>query len=218
MKSTERLSPGPHYLNVNGVPMRYTVAAGSGPVCLMHPGGPGISSDAMMKMPAIERHVRAVYLEPIGTGGSGRLPTHPQGYSVEFYRRCVEEAIDHIGQGPAYLLGHSFGGFVAQDLALHRPDLLAGIILYDTAPLNGPELGEEAARQVDAFARRFAGHPALPALLKAYKADLGPDPSDQAATRWLQEIMPLYFADYWKRESEFGPADQNPVGNEGNGA
>jgi pimeloyl-ACP methyl ester carboxylesterase len=187
--------------------MRYTVADGSGPVCLIHAGGPGVSPH-YMRMPAVERHVRAVYLDPVGTGDSGRLPTHPQGYSMEFYRHCAEKAVDHLGREKVYFLGHSFGGFVAQDLALHRPDLLAGIILYDTAPLDGPLIEAEADRQVDAFARRFSGHPALPALLAAYQEDPGPSATDQDATRWLRGIMPLYFADYWKREDEFGPAVQ----------
>jgi pimeloyl-ACP methyl ester carboxylesterase len=123
----------------------------------------------------MESVARAVYLEPVGTGGSGRRPTHPEGYTIEFYRHCAEKAIEHVGEESGekvYFLGHSHGGFVAQDLALHRPDLLAGIILYDTAPVNGPLLSIEAARNINAFAEPFSGRPGLPAVLAAWRRDL----------------------------------------------
>jgi proline iminopeptidase len=204
MTSTTPLSAGGHDLDIDGVAMRYEVA-GSGPVCLMHPGGPGVSPH-YLRMPAVERHVTAVYMDPAGTGHSGRLPTHRHGYTMDLYRRWAEALIDHLGQQRVYFLGHSFGGFVAQELALRRPDLLTGIILYDTAPTAGPDLRAEAARQVDEFARRFSGRPEVPAVVAAFQKDLGSDATDEEYTRRLQDDFPLYFADYWAHQDEFGPA------------
>ncbi|GAA4237181.1 proline iminopeptidase [Streptosporangium album] len=60
-------SPGAHTVSIQGVLQRYHVA-GSGPLCLVHPGGPGLGWE-YLRMPDLEQHLTLVYLEPIGTGG-----------------------------------------------------------------------------------------------------------------------------------------------------
>ncbi|MEQ4715858.1 alpha/beta hydrolase [Nonomuraea sp. B19D2] len=47
---TTPLSPGTHTVSVGGVAQRHHVA-GAGPVCLAHPGGPGLSWE-YLRMPA----------------------------------------------------------------------------------------------------------------------------------------------------------------------
>ncbi|MGC4857359.1 hypothetical protein ACLQ24_29335 [Micromonospora sp. DT4] len=49
--------------------------AGTGPVCVAHSGGPGIEW-AYLRAPGIEEHFTMVYVEPVGTGASGRLDNH----------------------------------------------------------------------------------------------------------------------------------------------
>ena len=41
--------------------------------------------------------------------------------------------LDHLGVGKAHVLGTSLGGFVAQELALVRPDLVDRLILVCTS-------------------------------------------------------------------------------------
>jgi pimeloyl-ACP methyl ester carboxylesterase len=38
-----------------------------------------------------------------------------------------------LGQDRVHVLGHSHGGFVAQQYALDHPDRIAGLVLYDTS-------------------------------------------------------------------------------------
>ena len=71
-------------------------------------------------MPEVERHMTLVYVEPIGTGNSGRLDD-PSGYTLDRYVRQVDGLIEHLGQERTYVLGHSYGGFVAQRYALLYP-------------------------------------------------------------------------------------------------
>ncbi|WP_206066707.1 alpha/beta fold hydrolase [Nonomuraea composti] len=191
-----------HTIDVEGVAQRFHVA-GSGPVVLAHPGGPGLAWE-YLRMPAAERHLTMVYVEPIGTGASGRLPAHPHGYTRERYARALDGLIDHLGAGPVHLLGHSHGGFVAQHYALTRPDRLAGVILYGSAPVTGPEHFAEAARTMEAFARRNAGRPELKDVLDTWQS-LGGLSDDEATTRAARGILPAYLAEYWDHQERYAP-------------
>jgi pimeloyl-ACP methyl ester carboxylesterase len=61
-----------HTVEIEGVRQAYEVA-GSGPICVVHSGGPGINA-GYLRMPSLERHLTMIYLDPIGTGRSGFLP------------------------------------------------------------------------------------------------------------------------------------------------
>ncbi|QIY93000.2 alpha/beta fold hydrolase [Streptomyces sp. S1D4-11] len=166
--ATEPLAAGTHTVEIDGVVQRYHVH-GTGPVCVAHSGGPGIEWE-YLRMPALERHLTMVYLEPIGTGGSGRLPSHPHGYTRPRYSRFLGALVEHLSVPEVYLLGHSHGGFVTQYHALHHPERVAGVILYESAPLTGPEHITEAVRLVQSFAALHADHPELPEVLAAFQA------------------------------------------------
>ncbi|MGH3520849.1 MAG: alpha/beta fold hydrolase [Haloechinothrix sp.] len=48
--------------------------------------------------------------------------------------RSRSASIEHLGLRPAFLLGHSHGGFVAQRYALEHSERLTGLILYERRP------------------------------------------------------------------------------------
>ncbi|WP_326568452.1 alpha/beta hydrolase [Amycolatopsis rhabdoformis] len=200
--ATDHLSPGTHTVELDGVVQRYHVH-GTGPVLLAHSGGPGIDW-AYLRMPAVEEQFTVVYPEPIGTGGSSRLATHPDGYTRDRYVRAVVALLDHLGLEKTVFLGHSHGGFVAQRLALTHPERVAGIVLYDSAPVVGAEHGEELMRQLEAYAQRSEGDPGLPDVLAAFQS-LGSLSSDEDVTKAVRGILPAYFADFRGRAVEFGP-------------
>ncbi|WP_239063323.1 alpha/beta hydrolase [Streptomyces sp. SID13031] len=196
------LATGTHTIELNGITQRYHVH-GTGPVCVAHSGGPGVFWE-YLRMPQAEEHLTMVYVEPIGTGGSGRLASHPNGYTRDRYAEALDGLLDHFGTGPVYLLGHSHGGFVVQRYALKHPERLAGIILYDSAPLTGPEHGAELMRNVETFLARNAGNPDLPEVLGTLKS-ISAISTDEGMTAALAGIIPLYVADYWNRQDEFVP-------------
>ena len=201
-QARDPLAPGTHTAEIGGVVQRYHVH-GEGPVCLAHPGGPGVFWE-YLRTPALENHLTMVYVEPLGTGGSGRLDSHPHGYTRDRYTEAVIGLLDHLGLPAAYLLGHSHGGFVAQRCALRHPGRFAGVILYESAPLTGPEHVAEAMAKVEIFARRNADNPELPAVLAALQATGGIS-DDEEMTEVLRGLLPAYLADYWGRETEFAP-------------
>lgn len=199
---TGRLTEGAHTLEVEDAALRYHVH-GTGPVCLAHPGGPGIAWE-YLRAPALEKYLTMVYAEPVGTGGSGRLATHPHGYTRARYSRHLAALIDHLQVPRVHLLGHSHGGFVAQYHALHRPDQLAGIVLYESAPVTGPEHAAEAMRAVGEFAARHAGHPGLPGVLGTFEA-IGAISSDEEMVAAARGVLPAYIASYWADAPRWEP-------------
>ncbi len=198
-KTAGLLSPGAHEVAVDSLNQRYHVY-GSGPVCLAMPGGPGVIWESL-RAPALEEFLTMVYVEPLGTGGSQRLPSHPDGYTRERYRRSLMGLLDRLSLPRVFLLGHSHGGFVAQYVALHHPDRLRGLVLYESAPVTGPEHMAEAATRVEEFVHRNEGRPELPAALDALQS-VGAVTDDEKITAALRGLLPMYFARYWDREDE----------------
>jgi proline iminopeptidase len=191
------LSPGAHRVTIHGVQIAYHVA-GSGPVVLVHPGGPGIEW-SFVRMPRLEKFATTVYIEPVGTGASGRL-SDPHGFTMDRYVEDVEGLRAHLGLSKFVLLGHSHGGFVAQSYALAHPDRLRGLILYDTTPTTGPEWQKDVAANVQWFQDEPWFAEAQDALAHETSAT-----TDEEITAIFRREMPLYFAEWTKRAKEFEP-------------
>lgn len=158
---------------------------GRGPVCVAHPGGPGISWE-YLRMPLVEREMTVVYVEPAGTGDSS-----PLGENTHVER--LEAVVEALAGAPVFLLGHGHGGSVAQSYALRRPDRVAGLILYATSPLVDARTAADRRQRLREHAEET--------VVAAYDRPAGPD--DEAATRRLREIFPAFFADYRRRQAEF---------------
>ncbi|MFF5079378.1 alpha/beta fold hydrolase [Actinoplanes sp. NPDC000266] len=175
---------------------------GQGPVMIAHSGGPGIAY-GYLRAPELEKHFTMVYLEPVGSGASGRL-SDPHGYTTSTYARFVAAVAEHLGVRRPFVLGHSHGGFVAQRYALDFPDRLAGLVLYDTSPTTGPEFDEDNAANVQAYLRRYPDQPEAAELPAAFsRLDAATD--DVAYSTALRDSVPIYFADFWSRRSEYAP-------------
>jgi pimeloyl-ACP methyl ester carboxylesterase len=192
--TSDPLAEGTHSFDADGITLRYHVH-GSGPVCVAHPGGPGIAWN-YLRSPELEQQLTMVYLEPVGTGASGRLTTHPHGYTRARYSQHLAALIDHLGVPRVHLLGHSHGGFVAQYHAIHRPDQLASVVLYESAPATGPEFGAEAERMIGVLAERHAGHAVLADVLNAFAA-IPHIADDETMVRVARGVIPAYIASYW---------------------
>ena len=194
--------PGTYALTLNGIEQRIHVH-GSGPVVVAHSGGPGISWN-YLRMREVEEHATVIYLEPIGTHRSSRLPTHPDGYSVDVFVEQVHALAQALQLAPFHFLGHSHGGFIAQQYALTYPAELAGVVLYDSAPTFGAEAIDEASRLIGEFVQRNDSSPAALSVAAAWQAGLtDEDPAsetDEALQEYLKALLPAYFADYWGQE------------------
>ncbi|MEU1588201.1 alpha/beta hydrolase [Micromonospora sp. NPDC005710] len=195
------LASGAHTFTVDGVRQVYHVA-GTGPVCVAHSGGPGIEW-TYLRTPSLEAHFTMVYVEPVGTGASGQLD-NSDGYRLDTYVRFLHAVVEQLGEPRVYLLGHSHGGFVVQRYALAHPDRLAGLALYDTSPVTGAEFWAEAMAGLAAYPQRHPDRPEAAAVPAAF-AQIGGATDDESLGAALRAALPVYFADFWGRESEFAP-------------
>ncbi|GAB6899329.1 alpha/beta fold hydrolase [Kineosporia succinea] len=197
--STASLST--HDFTADGVRLTYH-RAGRGPVCVAHPGGPGLDW-SYLRSAELEQHYTVIYPEPVGTGRSGR-PDDPAGYRLETYVRFLAALVEHLGEPKVFLLGHSYGGFVVQTYALARPERVAGLILYSTSPYAGPEFWQAAAAGVGAYPQRHPGIAEAEAAPAAFRRAQAAD-DDESISREFAAASPIYFADFWSRQAEFEP-------------
>ena len=144
-----------------------------------------------------------IYLEPVGTGESGRLATADE-YCLDAYVRFLAAVVDHLGQERVYLLGHSYGGFVVMKYALQYPDRFAGLILYGTSPVTGPDFWAAAMAAVTAYPQQYPDIPEAAAIPAAFQ-QLETATDDDSLSRAFAAAVPIYFADFWARQAEFAP-------------
>jgi pimeloyl-ACP methyl ester carboxylesterase len=70
-----------------------------------------------------------------GAGSTGPM----KGLSLHDFARDVAEVIRHDGGGPAVIVGHAFGNWVARMTAVDHPDLVRGIVIAAAAAKQYPK-------------------------------------------------------------------------------
>ena len=122
-------------------------ARGSGPPLVLHPGGPGCSSEYFGELPELATARTPLLLDPRGTGGSDR-PADPSGYDLEDYADDIDALRAHLGLERLDLLGHSHGGFVAMTWASTHPDRVGRLIIASSAARFTPAIREMRAARI----------------------------------------------------------------------
>ena len=119
------------FVDAHGV-LIYTMTLGAGdPLVVLH-GGPGASHDYLLPyLLPLARHNRVVFIDERGSGRSERLED-PTGYTVENMVEDVEAVRQGLGLGRINLLGHSYGGVLAQAYALRHQEHLSHLVLCST--------------------------------------------------------------------------------------
>jgi proline iminopeptidase len=116
---------------VNGTTLFHEIV-GTGPTCLVLHGGLGVDHTFYRSLDRLAHRLRLVYLDHRGNGRSGRPP--PATITIEQLADDAAALGRIVADGPIVVLGHSYGGFVAQELVLRHQDQVAGLILLDTTP------------------------------------------------------------------------------------
>ena len=94
------------------------------------------------QIPAFTRHFRTITFDVRGERGLSNGVADLTGEAVAL--------LDHLGLGKTHVLGTSLGGFVAQELALARPDLVDRLVLVCTSyGGRGPEAATGEAHRAE---------------------------------------------------------------------
>ena len=157
-----------------------TIGRGRG-LLLLH-GGPGSTHDYFLPyVLPLARDQQLVFIDERGSGKSQRLEDHKQ-YNLEAMAADVEAVRVALGLGQIDLLGHSFGGILAQEVATRYPTSIRRLVLAST--------GSSAARVTEDFRNiKAALDPKLRARIEALEAGgiIGPDGAQLQEYRQLAD-------------------------------
>lgn len=162
---------------------------GKGPLCLAHPGGPGLDS-SYLHGAALEQHFTVVYIDPIGTGSSSKIAA-PDLYSIGRDVDVVEAIRTKLGLDKVCLIGHSYGGTVVMSYAVAHPERVRGMFLYSTTPTSEPEWLADTMANTQWFKDRTWFPDAMKALAEEDKAQ-----DEAALDAVFKRELKLFFADY----------------------
>lgn len=112
---------------------RNVVVGGKLPVLLLH-GGPGGSSDSFEPLEKLADTGRPVILYDQLNCGDSEGPADPSLWTVELYLDQLAFVRESLGPERLHLLGHSWGGMLAQEYALTHPEGLASLTLIGSTP------------------------------------------------------------------------------------
>lgn len=170
---------------VNGQSIYYETLGQGRPLVCLH-GGLGL--DHTYLRPWLDPLAERFQLVFPDISGNGRSPRDSfEGVTHETWIDEIDGVRAHLGFEKIALLGHSYGGFLAQEYALKYPHRLDALICACSSPV------VDHAAEAIANAQARGTQEQVDALLAGLS---GPLASDADFLAWWQTIMPLYFHRY----------------------
>lgn len=119
------------FVDANGVLIYYKIVGRGDPLMVLH-GGPGASHDYFLPyLLPLARANRLVFIDERGSGQSEKLEDVKQ-YTVENMVNDVEAVRVALALGKVNVLGHSFGGVLAQAYAFKYQHNISRLVLCST--------------------------------------------------------------------------------------
>jgi proline iminopeptidase len=171
-------------VSVNGAQLYCeTLGAEDAPVLVILHGGPGVGDcrDQVRDYGPLADEFRLVFYDARGSGRSEDKPP----YTHEQWVADVDELTRQLGIETFALLGHSYGGIVAQEYAVAGGERLRQLILVDTA----------ASTVENEASIRRALEAKLPGIEEDWLRKLfeGRVDSDEEMHGMWEALLPLYF-------------------------
>lgn len=152
------------------------------PATLLMHGGLGLDHTYLREFDRLTPDRRVIYYDH---RSNGRSPVAPlEGVTMLDLATDAAALCGALDLGPVDVIGHSYGGFVALEMALRHPETVRSLVLLDTLPGLTPEVGEQRMEQVAAR----SPEPEVIAVLNASE----PPASAEAARQMLSTLLPLY--------------------------
>jgi proline iminopeptidase len=117
-----------YFTTSDGVKL-YVRTAGTGKPCLFVHGGPGSTAyyyEAMAGAAIIEQKLQMIYYDQRGAGRSDSAANRD--YSLPRLLKDMDELRQHLGIQKWAVMGHSFGGILITNYALHYPKHVSALL------------------------------------------------------------------------------------------
>jgi proline iminopeptidase len=197
------------YVDAHGM-LIYYVAFGQGaPLMIVH-GGPGADHSYFLPwlLPLARTH-RLILIDERGSGRSERLQDTSR-YTVEAMVEDVEDVRVALNLGKIALLGHSYGGVLAQAYALKYQQNLSHLILNSTFPSTrqmNEVLAREKAQMPAAELKRLNDLEAAGLFGKGEAWEHGRYPEAYAKLAWGPGYFPFLYGA--RPDSTYDPVEGN---------
>lgn len=133
-------------MDVAGMSLGYERQGAGPPLVLLH----GAMCDRRVWRAEAEDLARDVEVVTWDAPGHGESSDPPEDFGLEDHARCLAGLLGALGVGPAHVVGHSWGGGLALQLAAAHPDAVASLVLV------GGYAGWAGSLPADDVARRLA--------------------------------------------------------------
>lgn len=188
-------------LAINGTELYFDVVgsgldAASGfrqkPTLIILHGGPGFDHTYLRPwLDPVSESAQLVYVDQRGCGRSQRH-THEY-YQLGIMADDIVLLCKTLDIERPIVLGQSFGGFVALNIAQRHPEFAMGIILFDTSP------AWTGGYDLDALEHMVGGERGKELREIAYRESTG-QATEAELKRFEQEVMPFYWHQGYKPE------------------
>jgi len=179
-------------LSTDGTTISY-LTLGGGPSVIVIPGTLSMAADYATFARALTEHFTVHIIERRGRGESG-----PQGEDYSITKECEDVFALRAETGASFLVGHSFGGFVALEVARNNPSLtkiavyepgvsIGGSIPMDWMPGCQKKLAEK--KDFDAFVEFVRG--------------MNPESAGKTPP-WLMKVLLSLFLSSHERKQRLG--------------
>jgi L-proline amide hydrolase len=190
------------------------------PLLVLH-GGPGTPHDYLEPLEWLAEGGRPiVFYDQLGCGNSDQ-PHNPSLWSVDLFQGELAAVRRELGLERIHLLGHSWGGMLAMEYALTRPDGLASLVLSSSLAsvpqwiAEANRLREELPQEVEETLRRHeeagttddpAYEEAMMVFYRRHVCRLDPWPEPLARTFAKLDANPEVY------HAMFGPSEFHATG------
>ncbi|QIK47349.1 alpha/beta hydrolase [Gordonia hongkongensis] len=177
----------PSTARVNGIDISYSLA-GSGPlvVMVMGTGSPGRVWKAHQEPALVKAGFTVVTFDNRGVAPSSECA---EGFTLDDMVADTAALIEHLGRGPAIVIGTSLGARITQELALARPDVVKAAVMVATYGRNTPLQEAISAGERALYDNKIKLPPEYEAAITAH-LNLSPHTldDDRTARDWLDII------------------------------
>ncbi len=155
---------------------------GHGPAVIVIPGALSLASDYTTFAEALSQRFTVHIIERRGRGLSG-----PQGHDYSIIKECEDVLAVQRETGASMLVGHSFGGLVALEVA-RNSQVFTAIAVYEP----GVSIdGSVPANWIPRYEKKLAENKPLDAFVSFVLAT-GPESIRRTPTWWMKLMLPIF--------------------------